>query len=75
MRINVYENITDDVFGSLWLAALILSYEAIELTKVIGIVLLKQTEIQHLAKRICVKEVQAARISQWCNGDHHCPLL
>ncbi|WP_339171265.1 hypothetical protein NSQ55_03585 [Paenibacillus sp. FSL H7-0943] len=70
MSINVYENITDDVCGSVWFAALILTYEAIELTKVKGVVLLKQTEIQYLAKRICVKDVQSARISQWCNGDH-----
>lgn len=51
MSLNVYENITDDVFGSVWLAALILTYEAIELTKVKGIVSLKQTEIQHLAQK------------------------
>lgn len=70
MSLNVYGNITDDVFGSVWLAALILTYEAIELTKVKCIVSLKQTEIQHLAQKICVNKVNSARISQWCDGDH-----
>ncbi|MNO37185.1 hypothetical protein D3C76_272660 [compost metagenome] len=69
MSLILYENITDDVFGSVWLAVLILTYEAIELTKVKGVVSLKQTEIQHLAQKICVNKVHAARISQWCNGD------
>jgi hypothetical protein len=70
MSIIANEKLTSDVFGAVWLAALILTYEYIEINKVNGIVLLKQTDIQRLAQRICVKEVQSARVSQWCNGDH-----
>lgn len=31
---------------------------------------LKQSDIQKLAQKLCIKTVQPARVSQWCNGDH-----
>jgi hypothetical protein len=61
----------NDVHGAVWLAALIMTYYevVIKLNKNQEI-LLRQSDIQQLAQKICTGNVQSARISQWCNGDH-----
>lgn len=70
MAIKIREKITDNVFGAVWLAALILTYEKIVLNNQSSDLDLKQSEIQKLAQEICIKTVHPARVSQWCNGDH-----
>ena len=61
--------ITDDVFSSVWIAALILTYHNFEISKT-RILWHTQSDIQKVASDLCTKTVQSARISQWCNGDH-----
>ena len=70
MAIKIREELTDNVFGAVWLAALILTYERIVLNNQTLDIDLKQSEIQKLAQKLCIKPVQPARVSQWCNGDH-----
>jgi len=68
---HVEEKLTDDVLGSIWLAALIMTYKkSINESNANHEILLRQSEIQRIAQLLCTKTVQSARISQWCNGDH-----
>ena len=69
MSIVVSEKITDNVFGAVWLAALIMTYEE-KVLKDTNNIYFDQVDIQNLAQKLCIKTVQSARISQWCNGDH-----
>lgn len=69
MSIILSEKITDNVFGAVWLAALILTYEE-KVIKKSNRIFFDQVEIKKLAQSLCTKTVQSARISQWCNGDH-----
>ncbi|MRH41607.1 hypothetical protein GH741_02835 [Aquibacillus halophilus] len=61
---------TDNVFGAVWLATLVLTYKELVFRKNENIYF-KQVDIQKLAQELCSKKVQSARISQWCNGDYH----
>ncbi|GAB6180347.1 hypothetical protein JCM14036_16660 [Desulfotomaculum defluvii] len=70
MSIIIKEKITDNVFGAVWLAALILTYNEIVLKNQLNEVLLRQSDIQRIAQKLCTGTVQSARVNQWCNGDH-----
>ena len=64
-----------DVLGSVWLATAILSYQKYYYMEEVNTLnensfAFTQKEIQELANEICTKNVQNARISQWCNADH-----
>ena len=69
MSIILNEKITDNVFGAVWLATLVMTYDE-KVLKNCDKVFFDQADIQQLAQKLCTKSVQSARISQWCNGDH-----
>lgn len=69
MSIVLNEKITDNVYGAVWLATLIMTFDEIVL-KNSDHVFFDQADIQQMAQKLCTKTVQSARISQWCNGDH-----
>jgi len=63
----------NDVLGAVWLATAILTYDKFlrqggNLS--VGEMAFSQKEIRQLAKTICTKAVNPARISQWGNADH-----
>ncbi|WDV48185.1 hypothetical protein PV797_10910 [Clostridiaceae bacterium M8S5] len=61
--------ITDSVPTAVWLSSVILSFERYTESSSFS-PWLKQKEIQMLASQLCNKNIENARISQWCNGDH-----
>ncbi|OOM78818.1 hypothetical protein [Clostridium sp. BL-8] len=65
----IASNITNSVPTAVWIAALIKTYENFELggKKEYW---LNQRDIQDIARLLCPKNIDNARISQWCNGDH-----
>lgn len=66
----------NDVYGAIWLATAILTYQRFlnlrntqqEFTE--STFAFKQIEIQCLASKLCTNKIHNARISQWCNADH-----
>ena len=69
MAIVLNEEMTDNVYGAVWLATLVMTYDE-KVLKNSDHVFFDQVDIQQLAQKLCTKTVQSARISQWCNGDH-----
>ena len=65
----VAKNITNEVPTAVWIATLIKTYQNYEIHKNQKY-WLTQREIQDAAKLLCHKNIDNARISQWCNGDH-----
>ena len=65
----IANKITDNVYTSVWIAALIKTYINLEINKT-SIYWLSQSEIRVIANQLCTKDVQPARVSQWCNADH-----
>ncbi|WDV48149.1 hypothetical protein PV797_10730 [Clostridiaceae bacterium M8S5] len=61
--------ITTSVPTAVWLSSLILSFKRYKENSSFS-PWLKQNEIQMLASQLCHKNIENARISQWCNGDH-----
>lgn len=63
----------EDVTATVWLATGILAFETFHQfdnpTK--EMMYFKQSEIQKRAQELCKQNVDSARISQWCNADHH----
>jgi len=66
----IHDDVTDNVFGAVWLGALILTYQATAINNEKTDIAFTQSEIRKTAQRLCSKTVQPARVSQWCNGDH-----
>lgn len=65
----IAKNITSEVPTAVWLAALIKTYLNFEFDNTQRY-WLTQREIQDIACQLCHKNIDTARISQWCNGDH-----
>lgn len=65
----IARNITSSVPTAVWIATLIKTYENFVFEGKdnywIG-----QKDIQEIARLLCPKNIDNARISQWCNGDH-----
>lgn len=65
----IARNITNSVPTAVWIATLLKTYENFVFEDKdnywIG-----QRDIQEIAKLLCPKNIDNARISQWCNGDH-----
>ena len=61
--------ITQSVPTAIWIATLISTYENLEIGKT-GAYWITQKQIQEIAMQICNKNIDNARISQWCNADH-----
>ncbi|WP_241994007.1 AAA family ATPase [Mesobacillus foraminis] len=63
----------EDAPTAVWLATAILAYETFNRsdrpTK--EMMYFKQSEIQKKAQELCKQNVDSARVSQWCNADHH----
>lgn len=62
-------NITNEVPTAVWISTLIKTYENIEILNN-GDYWIPQTDIQSIARLLCHKNIDNARISQWCNADH-----
>jgi len=70
LKINIIaENITSDVSTAIWISTLINTYVNFNFTKSENF-WISQRDIQETARRLCYKNIDSARISQWCNGDH-----
>lgn len=65
----IAKNITNSVPTAVWIATLIKTYENLVL-KGINEYWISQKKIQEIARLLCPKNIDNARISQWCNGDH-----
>ncbi|WP_027623968.1 hypothetical protein [Clostridium lundense] len=65
----VAKDITNSVPTSVWIATLIKTYENF-VFKGKSDYWISQKDIQEIAKLLCPKNIDNARISQWCNGDH-----
>ena len=65
----VARNITNSVPTAVWIATLIKTYENFILEENNNY-WISQKDIQDIAKLLCPKNIDNARISQWCNGDH-----
>ena len=65
----VARNITNSVPTAVWIATLIKTYENFMLEENNNY-WISQKDIQDIAKLLCPKNIDNARISQWCNGDH-----
>jgi len=65
----IAKEITNEVPTAVWLAALIKTYSNFEIEKT-QTYWLAQRDIQDIASLLCYKNIDSARISQWCNGDH-----
>lgn len=65
----IARNITNSVPTAVWIATLIKTYENFELEDKKEY-WLNQRDIQDIARLLCPKNIDNARISQWCNGDH-----
>jgi len=62
-------NIVNSVPTAVWIATLIKTYINFEVEKNNNY-WITQKDIQEIAKILCPKNIDNARISQWCNGDH-----
>ncbi len=67
----------NNVYSSVWIATALLSYEKYTIMTeenrrrlLLSDFYFSQIKIQKLANQISTKEVQSARVSQWCNGSH-----
>ncbi len=65
----VARNITNSVPTAVWLATLIQTYQNFVFIEN-NQYWISQKEIQETARLLCPKNIDNARISQWCNGDH-----
>ncbi|ADL52042.1 hypothetical protein [Clostridium cellulovorans] len=65
----IARNITNSVPTAVWIATLIKTYQNFILDKNDNY-WINQKDIQEIAKLLCPKNIDNARISQWCNGDH-----
>lgn len=68
-KIKSREYITDSVPTAVWLSAIILTYNRSK-SEFLFSPWLKQKDIQLLAGELCNKNIDNARISQWCNANH-----
>ncbi|SFC95363.1 AAA family ATPase [Bacillus sp. UNCCL81] len=68
----VIEKKLDNVPTSIWLATVLLTYMSFKRDNELNDtnIFFEMNKIQKMAKRICSKKINSARISQWCNGDH-----
>lgn len=62
-------NITTEVPTAVWISTLIKTYENFEILNKKEY-WISQTNIQSIASLLCHKNIDNARISQWCNADH-----
>lgn len=65
----VAKNITNSVPTAVWISTLIKTYENFVLEGNNNY-WINQKDIQKVATILCPKNIDNARISQWCNGDH-----
>lgn len=65
----VARNITNSVPTAVWIATLIKTYQNF-IVEGNNNYWINQKEIQEIATLLCPKNIDNARISQWCNGDH-----
>jgi hypothetical protein len=61
--------ITDSVPTAVWISTLINTYYNIQMLNKKDY-WITQKEIRTVAEQLCDKNIDIARISQWCNGDH-----
>lgn len=61
MSILLNEKITDNVFGAVWLATLVMTFEE-KVIKHNDNIYFDQIDIQKMAQKICTKTVQPARV-------------
>ncbi|MFF3024577.1 McrB family protein [Gottfriedia sp. NPDC057948] len=68
----IIEKKLDNVSTSIWLATALLTYMSFINDKVLydTNIFFEIPKIQKVAKQICSKKIDPARLSQWCNGDH-----
>lgn len=61
-----------EVYEAVWLATAVMTYEVYEKNPYFTIedISFKQSDIQKRARFYTAKNVDSARISQWCNADH-----
>jgi hypothetical protein len=62
-------NVTNEVPTAVWIATLIKTYENFVI-KSKNDYWINQRDIQAIASKLCTKNIDNARISQWCNADH-----
>lgn len=70
MSITLKKGILGDVVGSVWLAALVMTYERKKSDSSEEVIYFSQSEIRDVAQAFCYNKVHQPRIQQWCNGDH-----
>jgi len=70
MSITLKRGIVGNVVGSVWLAALVMTYERMKSNSSEEVIYFSQSEIRDVAQAFCYNKVHQPRIQQWCNGDH-----